>query len=293
MEIKEGTLKLTKRAITYLLLIILCLLFFFPFFIILTTSLKTLPETTITNFKLLPNSPQFINYANSLRTGNWARYFFNSFYVTTITVIGSLILNSSAGYSLSRLKFKGSNFVLMFFLVGMMVPPQSYIIPQFIILKSVPFAGGNNALGQGGVGWLNTYMGLIIPFLNGSFGILLCRQFYITFPKALDDAARIDGCSPFKSYFLIYLPLSKPILATLLILKSVHTWNNFFYPLIMTTTDDMLTVQLALQKFRGQYSIEWTELMAATLVTILPIVVVFITAQKYFVRGIVTSGVKG
>jgi multiple sugar transport system permease protein len=144
------------------------------------------------------------------------------------------------------------------------------------------------------MGLLNTYAGLILPFISGSFGIFLCRQYYMSIPKALDEAAKIDGCSPFKIYTSIYLPLSGPILATLTILKSVSVWNDFFYPLIVTNTDNMATVQLGLQKFSGTNgSIQWNLLLSATLITVIPVLIVFLFAQKYFVQGISSSGVKG
>ncbi len=293
MEIEEGTLKLAKKISLYLFLSILAIVFFVPFFIILTTSFKTLQETSMSGFTILPSSFQYENFVKAFQGGNWLRYYFNSFIVTFITVVGSLIINSLAGYVLARLNIKGSNFMLMFFLLGIMMPFQTYIIPQFIILKHIPFASGNSILGQGGMGWINTYMGLIIPFLTGSFGIFLCRQFYMTFPKALDEAAKIDGCNPLTTYLRIYLPLSTPILATLLILKSVSVWNNFFYPLIITNTQDMYTVQLGLQRFMGYSQIEWPVLMAATLISILPVVLVFLFAQKYYIQGMANSGVKG
>ena len=293
MEIEEGTLKLAKKISLYMFLSILAIVFFMPFFIILTTSFKTLQETSMSGFTILPSSFQYENFLKAFQGGNWLRYYFNSFIVTFITVVGSLIINSLAGYVLARLNIKGSNFMLMFFLLGIMMPFQTYIIPQFIILKNIPFASGNNILGQGGMGWINTYMGLIIPFLTGSFGIFLCRQFYMTFPKALDEAAKIDGCNPLTTYLRIYLPLSTPILATLLILKSVSVWNNFFYPLIITNTQDMYTVQLGLQRFMGYSQIEWPVLMAATLISILPVVLVFLFAQKYYIQGMANTGVKG
>ncbi len=278
--------------ILFLAVAVLCLVFMLPIYILVITALKTPPELTMANFSLLPQSFYLENFVISMSKGNWPRWFFNSFYVTAITVAGSLVFNSLCGYSLARLKFRGSKVILMMFLMGIMIPPQSYIIPQFIILRSIPLVGGNDIFGQGGIGFLNSYAGLIIPFLSGSFGVFLARQFYITFPKDLDEAALIDGCSKFGIYARIFLPLSGPLLATLTILKSVATWNDFFYPLIITNTQDMYTVQLGLQTFRGVGGVEWNTLMAATILVILPVMVVFFLAQKYFIKGIVTTGLK-
>ena len=182
--------------------------------------------------------------------------------------------------------------ILVLIMLGMMIPPQAIVIPQFVILRSVPFLGGNDWMGQGGIGLLNTNWALIIPFLSGSFGIFLCRQFYTSFPKELDEAARIDGCGSFGIYARIFLPMSKQILATLCILKTAATWNDFFYPLIMTQQEEAKTVQLALQMFKGTTSTHWNWLMAGTLLTMIPVVIVFLCAQKYFVAGIAHAGMK-
>ena len=133
--------------------------------------------------------------------GDWLNYFKNSIVITVVVVVGSLIVNSIAGYAFARLNFRGRNVLFMIILIGMMVSPQSIVIPQFVMLRSFPLAGGNNILGQGGTGLLDSYAALIIPFLAGSFGIFLCRQFYTSFPRELDEAARIDGCGPFKNNF--------------------------------------------------------------------------------------------
>jgi multiple sugar transport system permease protein len=179
----------------------------------------------------------------------------------------------------------------MVFLSGMMIPPQSIIIPQYLVMKSVPFLGGNNWLGQNGTGMLDSMLALIIPQLCGSFGVFLCRQFYLSFPRSMDDAARIDGCKEFKIYWKIYLPQSSTILATLTILKSLSVWNDFFFPMIMTNSDKARTVQLALQLYKSS-STKWNETMCVTLVVISPLIVVFLCAQRYFIQSIVSSGMK-
>lgn len=289
------SLKQSKKMINLVTLVILTIMAFcvlLPIIFVVLTAFKTDPEISLTNFRWLPSSLNTDSFAMSFKMGDWGRYFFNSVVVTVITVAGSLVFNSMAGFSFARLKFKGKDVLFVLILLGMMVSPQSVIIPQFVMMRSVPFAGGNNWLGQGGTGLLDTYASLIVPFLAGSFGIFLCRQFYSGFPVALDDAAKIDGCSTIRMYVSIYLPLSKQVLSTLIILKSVSTWNDFFYPLIMTQSEKMKTVQLALQMFRGSTTTHYNWLMAATLMTALPMIVVFLCAQKYFVQGIVSSGMK-
>ena len=257
------------------------------------TAFKSDPEISMASFRWLPSSFTYIeNFRQAFLMGDWLLYFRNSLLITVITVAGSLLFNSMAGYAFARLKFKGREILFMIILLGMMVSPQSIIIPQFVMMRSVPLAGGNNILGQGGTGLLDTYVALIVPFLAGAFGIFLCRQFYSSFPESLDDAARIDGCGAIRTYFYVFLPLSKTILATLTILKSVATWNDFFYPLIMTQSEKMKTVQLGLQMFRGSSMTHYNYLMAATLITVIPMVIVYACAQKYFVQGIVSSGMK-
>ena len=258
------------------------------------TSLKSMPEIMASQFVWKPEQWLFSNYREAMEKGDWLVYFKNTFLVTVITVAISLVLNSMAGYGFARIPFRGRNTLFFFALTGMMVPQQITMIPVFINLKNFPLVGGNDILGHGGSGMINTYAGLILPYIAGAFGVFLCRQFYMNFPVSLDDAAKIDGCSRFMAYFRIYLPLSKPILATLAVLKASQTWNDYLWPLIMVNKDETMTVQLAVvAKFTTEYSIQWNLLMAATALIILPLLVLFIFTQKYFVEGIVTTGMKG
>lgn len=264
-----------------------------PFAVTLLTSLKPKEELYFVGINLLPGNPRPFNYVEAMQAAPWGRYFFNSTYVTVVSVVGSLLLNSVAGFAFARLRFRGRDVLFFFMLIGIMIPPQAIIIPQFLMMRSMPLFGGNDILGQGGIGWLNSYWALIMPWLAGSFGIFLCRQFYINFPEELDEAARLEGCGPLRLFLYIYLPLSGPVLAALAILKTVFMWNDFFYPLIMTNSASMRTVQLGLQTFAGEYYADWHLLMAAALVVTLPLVVLFLFLQRYFVEGIVTTGLKG
>lgn len=286
--------KKIKRGLTLLFLFVLCLIFLIPLFLMILTSLKSMPEIMASQFVWKPEQWLFSNYREAMEKGDWLVYFKNTFLVTVITVAISLVLNSMAGYGFARIPFRGRNTLFFFALTGMMVPQQITMIPVFINLKNFPLVGGNDILGHGGSGMINTYAGLILPYIAGAFGVFLCRQFYMNFPVSLDDAAKIDGCSRFMVYFRIYLPLSKPILATLAVLKASQTWNDYLWPLIMVNKDETMTVQLAVvAKFTTEYSIQWNLLMAATALIILPLLVLFIFTQKYFVEGIVTTGMKG
>ncbi|MDD3336137.1 MAG: carbohydrate ABC transporter permease [Eubacteriales bacterium] len=286
--------RMINKAAHLFVLIVLALVWLVPVVFVLLSSFKTDAEMTLRKFSWLPLTWNFDNYVNAFSVPGyqWSRYFGNSTYVTIISVAGSIAFNSMAGYALARLKFRFRNAIFIVFLTGMMIPPQSIILPQFLIMNGIPLLGNNNWMGQGGSGLLNSLWAIIIPQLCGAFGIFMCRQFYLSFPQSLDDAARIDGCTEFKIYSKIYLPQSTTLLATLTIVKTISVWNDFFYPLIMTTTSDKRTVQLALQVFKGANTSRWNWIMAITLVTILPTLFIFMVAQKYFVQSVASSGMK-
>ncbi|QUI23742.1 carbohydrate ABC transporter permease [Vallitalea pronyensis] len=282
-----------QLILTYIILTAWVVVVLIPVIFVILTAFKTDQEISLINFRWLPKSFTNIEaFRQAMQMGNWSRYFANSLFVTTIVVGGSLLFNSIGGFAFARLKFKGRDILFVMILTGLMISPQSVIIPQYMIMRMVPLVGGNNILGQGGTGLLDTYWSLIVPFMAGSFGVFLCKQFYSTFPRSLDDAAKIDGCGPIKTYVYIYVPLSKTILATLTIFKTVATWNDFFYPLIFTTSEKMKTVQLGLQMFKGSAATHYNWLMAATLISVIPTIIVYIFAQKYFVQGVVSSGMK-
>lgn len=271
----------------------LAVIFVFPFLIMIFTAFKSPAELQQPYFTLLPESFNLDNFTGAMSAGNWPRYFANSIMITAVTVMLSLFLNSMAAYAFARLKFPGRDLLFAFSLIALMIPEQVIMIPVFLELKMFPLAGGNDILGAGGTGLLNTYAGLIIPFIAHPFGVFLCRQFFMTLPKTLDEAAVLDGCSKFRVFWNIYLPLSKPTLVTLALLKAVTTWNQYTWPLILTNSDEMKTVQLALSNFSTEFVTNWGYVMAATTLIILPIAILFFCLQKYYVSGIVSSGVKG
>jgi multiple sugar transport system permease protein len=283
-----------NTLLLYVFLIVFAMVMLFPFLIMISTSLKSENEIYMQDsVDLIPRSWKVLNFIETLKVANWGRYFFNSFYVTSVSVIGSLLLNSLAGYSFAVLRFPGRNLLFFFLLVGILVPPQTLIIPQYIILRSIPLFGGNNIFGQGGAGWLDSYWALIVPELSGSFGIFLFRQYYLNTPREFYEASKIDGCTAFNTFLRIYLPLSKPVLASLAILKSVHVWNNFFYPLIMTSSDEMRTVLLGLQSYQNYALLRWDLMMAACVLVCLPLVIAFFVFQRHFLQTAFSSGVKG
>jgi len=264
-----------------------------PFLFMLSVSLQSDSEIFSPKLVVLPASFRFDNYLRVFQFGNWLRYFYNSAVVTLISTVVSLLINSMAGYVFARIPFKFSNTLFIIVLIGMMIPVQVTMIPVFTMLRHIPFVGGNNIIGQGGSGLYDTLTGLILPFIAGSFGVFLCRQYYLTLPKELDDAAAIDGCGRFKAYCRIYIPLSGPVFASLGILKFAGSWNEYTWPLIMTRSDKTRTVQLALSLFRTESGIDWSRLMAASVLISLPIFIVFFASQKRFIAGLTAGSVKG
>lgn len=268
------------------------LLMLVPIIMMFVTSFKTMEEIKSPVFHFLPESISLINYKSAMSNGSWLIYFRNSICITASAVIFFLLFNSIAGYAFARLKFPGSNILFLFLMVGLMMPPQVTMLPTFLLLAKFPLAGGNNLFGSGGTGLVNTYAGLIIPLVSGSYGVFLCKQFYENFPKSLDEAAEIDGANKWRTYFTIYLPNSKAILATLGLLKAVAVWNDYMWPLVMTNSENMKTVQLALTMFKTESGVQWNQMMAAAVLVALPMFALFLCTQKYFIQGIVTSGVK-
>ena len=282
-----------SRIVASVLAGLFCLMTLYPFIVMVTTSLKSYTDIYTAKVKLLPSKLMFSNYVEAMSRGTWPRYFFNSFYITALSVAISLVINSLAGFSFARLRFKGRDVLFIITLVGIMVPPQVTMLPVFIVLRYMPWAGGNNIFGQGGHGWIDSHMGLLAPYVAGSFGVFLFRQFFLNFPRALDDAARIDGLGWFRTFWKIYVPLSGPVFASLVALKAAATWNDYTWPLILITSDRLYTVQLALSKYRDEFNVDWPLMMAATTLIILPLLVTFLLVQKYFIQGIVTTGIKG
>lgn len=283
---------LCKKIVLKMLIIIIALIVMFPFLVLLTTALKSDGEIAGGFVSLFPETALWENIPKAMGMGDWPRYFMNSFIITVVTVFCSLIINSLAGFAFARLYFKGKNVLFYCAMIGMMLPMQVMMLPVFLQIKEFPLFGGNNLFGDGGIGLINNYFGIILPLIAHPFGVFMSRQFYVGFPKELDEAANLDGCSMLAMYIRIYLPLSKPLFATLGLLKTVDTWNQYTWPLLVTNTTEMQTVQLALNAFKGENVVQWNYLMAATIVIILPVLVLFIFLQKYFVQGIATTGMK-
>jgi len=206
-------------------------------------------------------------------------YFINSLFVALMVTAGQVATSSLAGYAFSRLRFFGRDTLFLAYLATMMVPFMVMVIPVFILFKQL--------------GLIDTYAALILPGIFSAYGTFMLRQFFLAIPRELEDAGRIDGCGPFAVYWRIILPLSKPALATLATFTFLHTWNDFLWPLLVVTSEHLKTVPLGLRSFDSMYAAsQWSKLMAASLIFTLPAVVVFLYNQRFFIRGILLSGLK-
>jgi multiple sugar transport system permease protein len=278
---------------SHALLIVGVVIMLLPFTWMISTSIKppdqlfTVPPTWI------PRELRWENYTLAMGAGNFGRYAMNSLFLAVANTVTNVALSALAGYAFARLVFPGRQLLFVLVLATLMVPYQVTIIPLFVIIRHIPLFGGNDILGQGGIGWINSYWGLIVPGAVGAFGIFMLRQFFQTLPRELEDAARIDGAGELRIFWQIMLPLATPAVATLAIFSFQAGWNSFLWPLLITTTDDMRTIQLGLTVFVQQYSTQWDQLMAATVVATLPIIVVFALGQRLLVKGIAFTGLKG
>ena len=286
MKRKSSSLVLIPIAI------ITTILMGFPFFWMLLSSFKSNSELFSWPPKILPSSITFEHYVDAISTFRFGRYFFNSVIVAVLSMLINVFFCSLAGYAFACLEFPYKKLFFVLILATMIIPVQITLIPTFLLVKNLPLCGGNDIFGRGGTGLLNTHIGLAIPHIMTAFGVFMMRQFYSQFPKGLLEAARIDGAREFAIFFEIFLPLSKPGLSALAIFTFTETWNDFLWPLVITRTDKMRTIQLGLEIFKGRFVNDWGPLMAATVISSIPIIVVFILFQKQFMSMSLTSGMK-
>ncbi|HBP38276.1 MAG TPA: carbohydrate ABC transporter permease [Clostridiales bacterium] len=260
----------------------------------LSVSLQDMNQIYAPGLTLIPRPIVWAIYRQALTQGSWLRYLLNSCWVAGVATAVSLFINAMTGYAFARIRFPGRGVLFILIMAGMMIPAQVTLVPLFILVKHFPLAGGNNWLGQGGSGLVDTFTGLILPYAAGSFGVFMCRQFYVLFPPELDEAAKIDGCTRFRAFLSIYLPLSAPLIGALAVLKFTGAWNEYTWPLVMTNTgsDRITTVQLALTRFRNEGEIFWNQLMAATLVATAVVLAIFLPLQRFFIAGLQAGSVK-
>jgi len=276
---------LPTRALLYLALLVLSLVFFFPFFWTIASSLKSTTELFDFPPLVFPAAPQWSNYATVLTTVPFLLWVKNSLVVVALSTSGVVLSASAVAYSFARFRYRGRDTMFLVTLATMMLPGQVTLIPQFILFDKM--------------GWVNTLNPLWVPawFGGGAFFIFLLRQFFRSLPKELDEAARIDGAGYPRIFWSVLLPLCKPALATVMVISFISNWDNFLTPLIYLNNQNLFTVALGLdyfQNFPQQAGMPMQNLlMAASLMAVLPPMVLFFVSQRYFVQGIILSGFKG
>lgn len=276
--------RLLRNLGVYLVLAIGGISMVAPFLWMLTTSLKNAGEVFSFQknwwMEWIPTSFVWRNYFEVWEVVPFARFYFNSIFVAVCVTAAQVTTSAMAAYAFARLYFPGRDKVFLGYLATMMVPGAVTMIPVFILLRYL--------------GWIDTYKALIFPAAFTAYGTFLLRQFFLTLPKDLEDAAKIDGCSHLGIFWRIILPLSKPALATLTTFTFMGNWMSFMWPLIVLNTHDKFTLPVGLAYFRGLYgSTEWTLLMAASVMFVFPIIVVFVFNQRFFIEGIKLTGIKG
>ncbi|TCO19240.1 multiple sugar transport system permease protein [Kribbella steppae] len=280
------------KIVLYVVLIVGAILMITPFVWMLLTAFKSNAE--IAKFGWLPGELRWRNFVEAMQTAPFLRYFRNSLFIAVGETAFTLAVCTTAGYALAKLPLRGSKALLTYFIVLLLVPFQIILVPLFLIVKSIPLFGGNNILGQGGIGWLNSWWGLIIPLGAAPLFTFLARQFYVSVPNELAQAARVDGLGEFGIFWRIMTPLIKPALITIAVFQIEAAWNGFLWPLMITTSDSMRPLQLGLAIFsQNPAEIEWPYLMAGTALATLPMIVLFVFAQKRFVEGMANVGIKG
>jgi len=270
------------RLLHYLALCAIALVILVPFAWMLSTSLKGRGVLQEIPPRWIPEKAYWGNYADVLFKYRFLRYGLNSIYVSLMGAVGQLLTCSLAGFAFARLRFRGRDLCFALLLATMMIPLQVMIIPEFLIMM--------------GLGWIDhpLFLALIVPsWLAGSFGTFMLRQFFLTIPKDLEDAGRIDGCTIFGIYWRIFLPLALPSLATLFIFSVMSSWNDLLRPILYLSSQKRMTLTIGLAAFTRQYDIVENLKMAGSLVTLAPLLVLYGFAQKYFVQGITLSGLKG
>lgn len=267
------------RVATYVVLILGGVTMLIPFLWMISTSFMTEAEVYSYPPRLLPETIRWENYREALTILPFGRFFLNTILITALSVVGQLVTCSMAAYAFARLQFKGRDKLFALYLATMMIPAIVTLIPSFLIISAF--------------GWVNTYWALFTPTLTSVWGIFLLRQFFLTLPRDYEDAARLDGATDWDIYWRIILPLSKPALATLSIFAFMATWKDFLWPLIVTNTNEMRPVEVGIAMFSSLYATDWSYQMAAAVVVMLPIVIVFFFAQRYFIEGITLSRLKG
>jgi multiple sugar transport system permease protein len=267
------------RLTVYIALVITMMLINLPFFWMVITAFKNEPDVFSYPPKFYPTILSLKNFISAFEVIPLGRYLFNTLFVALCVTMLQLVFNVLAAYGLSRFSFKGREAIFMILVGTLMIPMQVILVPLYIIVRDLKI--------------LNTYWSLIIPFMSSAFGIFLLRQFFMSIPKELEDAAKIDGCGRIRILWSIILPLSKPALWTMALYTFLAQWNSYMWPLVSINNDQLQLIQVGISKFASTWETQWTYQMAASTVAVIPIIVFFFFVQKQFIEGISISGTKG
>lgn len=266
------------QVLIYVVLIAVAVVYLFPILWIIISSFKDGSELFRWPPTLWPEEPTLQNYIQAFQAGNFVRYFANSAFVTVAATIITVIINTMAGYAFAKYRFKGDTFLFVFFIATLMLPLEVLMIPIFQVIKEFHM--------------YNSFWGLIIPPAATPAGVFLLRQYFLTVPKDLMEAARIDGASEVRIFVRLMLPAAKPAMSVLAIFSFLWRWNDYMWPLLVIRDTEKYTVQLALANFAGQYTVDWNSMLAMSVVTMIPVLILFLLFQKQFVKGMVTAGMK-
>ncbi len=273
--------RIVSDGLTYLALTVLALIMLIPFAWMLSTSLKPAEYILRATPQFIPNPATTSSYTDLAKLMPVDRMLFNSAFVAIAGTAGQVLVSAMAAYAFARMQWRGREIVFVLYLLTMMVPRQVTLIPQFILIRQL--------------GWVNSYQGLILPGLFSAFGVFLLRQSFLGMPRELEEAAFIDGANHLTVFWRIVLPSSRPALATLSVLSFMEYWNSYLWPLFVARQDMFMTLPVGLAKLQGgpRALTQWNMVMAGAVIAVLPIVIMYLLAQKWFIRSVTLSGIKG
>lgn len=276
---KKKSSAVLRRVLLYIVLILIAVIMVVPFLWMLSTSLKTQYDAVKIPPVWIPDPPQWENYVKLFTEQPMFQFMLNTIKIVFFVVLGQLFFSSLAAYSFARISFKGRNVVFFFYIATLMVPGQVTMIPTYLMFAKA--------------GLTDNHLALILPAFFSAFGVFLLRQFFMSLPRELEEAAEIDGCNPFMTYWRIMLPLVVAAMLTLGVFTLMNTWNDYMGPLIYLSSPEKYTMTLGIAYFKGVYTTQWNLVMAGSIVSVVPILIAYLCAQKYFIEGIAFSGVKG
>lgn len=268
-----------RNGLTYLILIVFTMIYLIPILWMVVCSFKPDAELFVYPPKLFPTRFSLENYLDAWNRGDFGLYFKNTTIVAVSATILTVVINTMAGYAFAKYKFRGSTAIFLFFLATMMLPLEVLMIPIFQVIRVFKL--------------YNNFWGLIIPSAATPAGVFLVRQYFLTIPNELMESARIDGASELKIFLRLMLPLAKPVMSVLAIFAFLWRWNDYMWPLVVIRDTQKYTVQLALANFSGQYAVDWGSLLAMSVLTMIPVLIIFVIFQKQFMKGMVAGAVKG